>query len=89
MELRKFLGGSAADSSTVYSLSEDYGRYDGEIVYMFATYFSQVYQSLGQEQRNQLETLADNLGYIDPEGGFLYSNPIPMPAIENTDFLFK
>lgn len=62
---------------------------DGEIVYLFATCFSQVNQSLGQEQRNQLETLADDLGYIGPEGGFLYPNPIPMPEIENADFLFN
>ncbi|MGA3015133.1 MAG: hypothetical protein ABSD71_13985 [Bacteroidales bacterium] len=89
VELRKFLSRSVADSSKIYSLSEDYGRDDGRIIYLFATYFSNVYQSLTQQQKDQLKTLADDLGYIDPSGAFLYSSPIAMPDIENTDFFFK
>jgi hypothetical protein len=89
VELRKFLNQEMADSSIIMSLSEDYGRFDGDIIYQFATVFSQVYQSLSQEQRTQLETLADDLGYIDPNGAFLYSQPIAMPEIENTDYFFK
>jgi hypothetical protein len=89
IELRKFMNGSAADSSMVNALSEDYGRYDGEIIYLFATYFSQVYQSMSDTQKEQLVSLADELGYMDPPGAFLYSQPIPMPEIENTDYLFK
>jgi hypothetical protein len=89
VELRKYLAGEDADSSLVYSLSEDYGRYDGEIIYLYATHFSQVYQSLSQDQKDELVSLADGLGYIDPTGAFLYSSPIPMPQIENTDYFFK
>lgn len=87
-ELRKFLKGSTASSETVQTLSEQYGRYDGEIIYAYATVFSQVYKSLSDSQRAQLKSLADNLGYIDPAGAFLYSAPIPMPSVENTDYLF-
>jgi len=89
MELRKFLAGNSADSSAVYTLSEEYGRFDGEIIYLYATYFSQVYNSMSQAQKEQLVSLADNLGYLDPPGAFLYSQPIPMQEIENTDYLFK
>lgn len=88
-ELRKFLAGGIADSSVVYALSESYGRYDGEIIWLFASRFSEVYQSLGTEQKAALEKLAGDLGYLDPPGAFLYSDPVPMPEIMNTDFLFK
>jgi len=89
VELRKFLTDGTADNSAIATLSEEYGRYDGEIIYLYATHFSQVYQSLSTEQKAQLETLANDLGYIDPEGAFLYSSPVPMPEIENTDYFFK
>jgi len=88
-ELRKFLKGENADSSAIRSMSEAYGTYDGEIIYLYAKYFSQVYQSLSQPQKDLLLSLANNLGYIAPAGAFLYSSPIPMPVVENTDFLFK
>jgi len=88
-ELRKFLKGEAAGTTAVQTLSELYGRYDGEIIYAYATAFSQVYKSLNDSQKNQLTGLANDLGYIDPEGAFIYSAPIAMPVVENTDFLFK
>jgi hypothetical protein len=88
-ELRKFLVGETANSETVQSLSAQYGNYDGELIYYYAKYFSQIYQSLSADQKTQLTNLANNLGYINPTGAFLYSAPIVMPVIENTDFLFK
>ncbi len=88
-ELRKFLAGENASSETVQSLSEQYGRYDGELIYYYATYFSQIYHSLSNDQKNQILDLGNQLGYIDPSGAFLYSAPIAMPTIENTDFLFE
>ncbi len=88
-ELRKFLAGQTASSSTVQTLSEQYGNYEGEMIYYYATYFSQVYQSLSAEQKSQMLALGSQLGYVNPTGAFLYSAPITMPTIENTDFLFK
>jgi len=88
-ELRKFLQQTTPAESIVLSLSEDYGRYDGEIIYLYASCFSQVYNSLSQQQKDQLESLINDLGYIDPTGAFLYSQPISMPEIENTDYFFK
>jgi hypothetical protein len=87
-ELRKFLAGSTADSATVLSLSKHYGELDGEIVYNYATHFAQVGQSLDSAQKTRLTALADSLGYVVPTGAFLYSEPIAMPSIPNTDFLF-
>ncbi|MFN8256753.1 MAG: hypothetical protein U0W24_13745 [Bacteroidales bacterium] len=88
-ELRKFLAGETASSLTVQALSEQYGNYDGELIYYYATYFSQIYQSLSTEQKALIIALGNDLGYIDPTGAFLYSAPVAMPTIENTDFLFK
>lgn len=67
-ELRKFMIGETADSSAILSLSGEYGRYDGEISFLYATIFSGVYQSLTQEQRSKLKTLANDLSYVDPSG---------------------
>jgi len=88
-ELRKFLAGETASLTTVQALSEQYGNYEGELIYYYATYFSQVYQSLTKQQLNQILALGNELGYVNPTGAFLYSAPIAMPEIENTDFLFK
>jgi hypothetical protein len=88
-ELRKFLAGTTASSTTVQTLSEQYGKYDGEIIYAYATAFSQVYKSMNSTQKSQLLALANGLGYINPAGAFLYSAPIGMPEVENTDYMFK
>jgi hypothetical protein len=89
VELRKFMAGGSADSSSVIGFSKRYGELDGEIVFNYATQFSKVRASLSAGQVTSLEALANELGYMDPSGGFLYSQPIPMPEIINTDFLFK
>ena len=88
-ELRKFLDGETASSSTIESLSEQYGQYDGELIYYYATHFAQIYNSLSDTQKNQIIDLGKQLDYVDPSGAFLYSAAIDMPTIEDTDFLFK
>lgn len=88
-ELRKFLSAQTADQATILDLSARYGELDGELSYYYATTFTQVYNSLTDEQKTKLTKLADDLGYIDPEGAFLYSEPIPMPEISNIDFMFR
>ena len=88
-ELRKFLGSQTADSSNIISISLKYGELDGEFSYYYATAFTQVYNTLTDGQKSQLTTLANKLGYIAPAGAFLYSQPVDMPDIMNTDFMFK
>ena len=87
-QLRQFLAAGMADSATVLGLSEQYGALDGEIVYYYATRFSQVGQSLDSAQQVRLTSLADSLGYVAAPGAFLYSQPIAMPSYANSDFLF-
>ncbi len=88
-ELRKFLVAQTASSSTVLSLSERYGQLDGELSYYYATNFAQVYNALTTEQKAKVLALANGLGYISPKGAFLYSQPIALPTVINTDFMFK
>jgi hypothetical protein len=88
-QLRGFMNNESVDVNTVLSLSETYGELDGEIVYNYATNFAQVGQSLSSEQHNELEAIVNALGYVSCPGAFLYSEPINMPGIINTDFLFK
>ncbi len=87
--LRAFQSGSTADSAAVIELSRQYGRLDGEIVYDYAVRFTEVARSLTSAQRDRLTAMAQALGYIAPTGAFLYSEPVPMPAIESTDNLFN
>ena len=88
-ELRKFLAAQTADSSGVIALSERYGELDGEISYYYATTFSQVYNTLSDEQKTKLIGIAVQLGYVNPAGAFQYSQPVEIPEIMNTDFMFK
>ena len=88
-ELRKFMAGQTADSTSVIALSKRYGELDGQLSYFYATNFSQVYKSLSTDQKAKVLALANTLGYINPTGAFLYSQPIAMPTVTNTDFMFK
>lgn len=86
-ELRRFLKNESADRDKVLMLSKRYGELDGEMSYLYATAFAEVGKTLSGEQKEKLTQLraADTAG---PKGPFLYSSPIRMPEIANTDFLF-
>jgi hypothetical protein len=86
-----FLLGGTADEATVLSLMDQYGAYDGEIIYNMAVNFSKVGQSLTADEKAQLTALRTELlaNQSHPTGAYLYSQAVPMPEILNTDFLFK
>jgi hypothetical protein len=86
-ELRRLQTGESADKERVLSLSRRYGELDGEMSYLYATAFAEVGKTLTVQQKEQLaRTRASSPS--DPKGPFLYSSPISMPTIRNTDFLF-
>jgi len=87
-ELRRFIAGETADEATVLALMENYGELDGEIVYNYATAFVDVGQSLSIGQEASLAALRAELGVSQPTGAYLYSEPIDMPVIPDSDFLF-
>jgi hypothetical protein len=91
IELRKFLEGGTADKATVLALMQHYGELDGEIIYNLAVNFTAVNQSLTSDQKAQLMSMRQELlGELSyPTGAYLYSQPIPMPEIPSSDFLFK
>jgi phosphatidylethanolamine-binding protein (PEBP) family uncharacterized protein len=91
IELRKFLAGETPDHATVLALMQHYGELDGEIIYHMAIHFTQVSQSLTTAQEAEIIAMrTELLGELShPTNVFLYSEPIPMPEIPNTDFLFK
>ncbi|MGA2033045.1 MAG: hypothetical protein ABSG68_12365 [Thermoguttaceae bacterium] len=86
-ELRRFQRGESADKAKVLSLSKRYGELDGEMSYLYATAFAKVGKTLTAQQKKQLARMR-TFTPSDPKGPFLYSSPINMPRIENTDFLF-
>jgi hypothetical protein len=86
-QLRRFLSGDVADRGQVLSLSRRYGELDGEMSYLYATAFAAVGRSLTSQQRAQLAGMRTS-DPRDPRGPFLYSSPIAMPGLANTDFLF-
>jgi hypothetical protein len=86
-ELRRFQKDDAADKDKVLFLSKRYGELDGEMSYLYATAFANVGRTLTAQQKETLARMRTP-NPSDPKGPFLYSSPIHMPAIENTDFLF-
>ncbi len=86
--LRGFQTGDTVDSAAVLALSAQYGALDGSLSYSYAMRFSTVAHGLDAGTRAAVTALSDSLGYLPPPGAFLYSAPIAMPSIENTDFLF-
>jgi len=88
-ELRKFLSSQSADQASILALSARYGELDGELSYYYATTFTEVFNSFSDEQKIKLIKLAEDLGYSDPVGAFLYSEPTQMPDIDDTDFMFR
>jgi hypothetical protein len=88
-ELRRFIAGESPSSATVLRLADRYGQLDGEIVVRYATAFAGVGRSLSAGQKSQLAALRKQvLGDFAPAGAYLYAEPIAMPIIPNTDFLF-
>jgi Spy/CpxP family protein refolding chaperone len=86
-ELRRFQQGEVADENKVLSLSKRYGELDGEMSYLYATAFAKVARTLTAEQKEKLAAMRTT-NPSEPKGPFLYSTPIAMPKIGNTDFLF-
>jgi len=87
VELRRFMKGETPDEEAVLKLSRRYGELDGEISYYCATRFAEVGKTLTDAQKQKLMKLRNLDGYAC-RGAYLYSKPIPMPDIPNTDFLF-
>ena len=90
-ELRQFIAGQTPDQATVLDLMDKYGEHDGEIVYLYATAFAEVGKTLSGDQWTELYALRDEILQGEPSvpsGAFLYSTPIDMPSIPNSDVLF-
>ncbi len=75
------------EEEAVLSLAERYGELDGEIVYYYATHFTDVDRMLTSTQKDELMSIHD-LDDFPCSGAYLYSENIDMPEIEDTDFLF-
>jgi hypothetical protein len=89
--LREFIAGQTPDAAAVMDLMNKYGEHDGQISYLYATAFADVAKTLNADQWSQLYTLRTNILQGEPSvpaGAYLYSAPIDMPNIPNSDFLF-
>jgi phosphatidylethanolamine-binding protein (PEBP) family uncharacterized protein len=87
-ELRRFMSGPSADQARVLALSRRYGELDGEISYLYARAFAGVARTLTADQKRTLLKLRNLDARYACRGAYLYSRPIDMPAIPDTDFLF-
>ena len=87
-ELRRFMKEASIDRDKVLALSQRYGELDGEISYYYATAFAQVARTLTPERKQTLLKLRNLDAKYACHGAYLYSQPIAMPAIPDTDFLF-
>jgi hypothetical protein len=89
--LRQFISGSIPSQADVLDLMQRYGELDGEIVFLYATAFAEVRRTLTAQQLSQLTAMrTDLLSSLSlPTGAYLYSEAIPLPIVENTDFWFE
>jgi phosphatidylethanolamine-binding protein (PEBP) family uncharacterized protein/Spy/CpxP family protein refolding chaperone len=89
-ELRKLLSGRTVDAAAVAALMKTYGELDGAIVYQYANAFVSVGRTLSDAQKADLRAMRKTLlgDLSEPTSAFLFSQPIPMPTIPDTDFLF-
>ncbi len=87
-ELRRFMTENTTDKEKVLSLSRRYGELDGEISYYDATAFAGVGKTLTTDQKRTLLGLRNLDTKYACRGAYLFSAPIAMPEIGNTDFLF-
>ena len=85
-ELRKAMTGGTVNKTKVYALIERYGELDGKMSELYATRFAAVNETLTSTQRAALVKLR-NLDVV-PQGAYLFSTPVAMPPIPNTDFMF-
>jgi hypothetical protein len=90
-ELRKFTSGQTPSLTDVLDLMTKYGEHDGTIIDLYATAFADVGKTLTADQHAQLDALRTEILQGEPSiptGAYLYSTPISMPNIPNSDFLF-
>jgi hypothetical protein len=85
--LRNFMKGETPDRQRVLSLARKYGELDGAISCQYASRFAELNRTLTSGQRQTLGKLR-NLDDYPCKGAYVYSRPIDMPEIANTDFLF-
>jgi len=86
--LRGFMTEDRVDRDKVLALSRRYGELDGEISYFYATAFAEVARTLSVDQKKALLKLRNLDAKFICRGAYLYSAPVAMPEIPNTDFLF-
>ncbi len=85
-ELRKAMTVGNVDKEKVYSLIKRYGELDGQMSALYASRFSAVKKTLTNTQMAALIKLRD-LDVV-PQGAYMFSTSVTMPAIPNTDFMF-
>jgi len=88
VELRRLMKEESVDQGKVLALAKRYGELDGEISYWYATRFAEVGKTLTADQKTALLKLRNLDSKYTCKGAYLYSQPIEMPEIRNTDFLF-
>jgi hypothetical protein len=87
-ELRRFMKEDSVDKDKILSLSGRYGELDGEISYCYCMAFAEVAKTLTADQKKTLLRLRNLDAKYTCKGAYLFSRPIAMPGIRNTDFLF-
>ena len=87
-ELRKYLAGETPDRAKVLVLGRHYGELDGKMSWLYTMAFTKASRTLTPAQRTDLMKLRALDGYKSADA-YLYSRPVALPQIPNTDFLFQ
>jgi hypothetical protein len=87
-QLRRFMTGARVDRAAVLALSRRYGELDGEISFIYAKAFAALARTLSAGQKQELLKLRNLDSTHTCTRAYLYSDPVDVPVIPNTDFLF-
>jgi len=84
--LRSLMTEETLDEALIMELLNEYGTLEGEMSLLYATRFAEVGKMLTEDQMEKLIELRNQNVY--PEGAYLYSSPIPMPAdMDSSDLI--
>lgn len=89
-ELRKSIAGKTPDKDKILQLSAQYGTLDAEYNFAVVNQFLDLYKTLSQKQKDELQQLRNLPNFPDkPDKVFFYSKEMDGVEIPNTDSFFK
>ena len=86
--LRGFLTGAPPSEQQIITLGRRYGQLDAELAYMYATTFTEIYQSMNSAQKQRLQELRSHHSR-ETGTAYIYSDRIRMENLPDSSVFFN